>query len=348
MKPCQHSQARHQLRSLILTVTGALALAAGLAAAAPADSAVTIKLATAAPDRSVWVKALRDAADEAKAATGGRVQFKIYPGGVQGDEQTVLRKMRVGQLQGAAFMGQGIRLVCPDATVLQLPLMLRSEEEFQQSLRDLDANLRAAARGNQVEILCWTRQGFAYMYSKKPVADLDALRRAKPWLVPDDLFSETLFRAAAVSGISIPVSDVLTGLQSGLLDTVYAPPLVMVTMQWHTRIAYKLDFGLAYSIGALVVTGETWNRVAAEDRTKIQETFTRRLEDLNLLVHKQNEEADAVMGKQVQTLKMPEATVAEFRRLNEIVVHQLVGKAFSEAILKQLQESLARQRDPKP
>ena len=106
-----------------------LTAADGWAAEAP-ENAVGVRLATVAPDRSVWVKAFRDAAADVAKVTEGRVQLKIYAGGVQGDEQTVLRKMRVGQLQGAAFMGQGVRLFCADATVLLLPLMFRSEEQF--------------------------------------------------------------------------------------------------------------------------------------------------------------------------------------------------------------------------
>ena len=334
-------------RSVRLTLAAVVLLAIPSSAAELPASVIQLKLATVAPERSVWTKALREAAAEATQLTAGRVQFKVYSSGTQGDEQTVLRKMRVGQLQGAAFMGQGVRLVCPDATVLQLPLMFRSEEEFGQALRALDADLRASARKNQIEIIAWTRQGFAYLYSRKPVADLDALRKAKPWLVPEDVFAEALFRAAAVSGVSIAVSDVLTALQSGLIDTIYAPPLVMITMQWHTRVSYKLDIGLAYSTGALVVTSESWSRVSAPDRVQVQTVFTRHLDELNILVHKQNEEADAVMAKQVQTLKPSAATVAEFDRLNQAIVRRLTGEAFSEDIEKKLEASLTRQRAPR-
>ena len=334
------------MRSLAVAAA-VLAFTAVSGAAEGPENAVVARLATVAPERSVWVKAFREAAAEATKVTEGRIQFKIYPGGVQGDEQTVLRKMRVGQLQGAAFMGQGVRLFCPDATVLQLPLMFRSEEEVAQGLQDLDADLRIEARKNQVEILCWTRHGFAYLYSRKPVADLETVRRAKPWLVPDDIFSETLYRAAAVTGISIPISDVLTALQSGLLDTVYAPPLAMVTLQWHSRVAYKLDIGLAYSTGAVVLTSETWNKVSEPDRAKLREVFTRHIDALNLLVRGQNEEADTVMAKQVQALKPTDAAVIEFRKLSDTVLRQLTGQVYSEAIVKKLQTSLARQREKK-
>ncbi|OGV90653.1 MAG: hypothetical protein A3K19_33615 [Lentisphaerae bacterium RIFOXYB12_FULL_65_16] len=333
-------------RRIPALVAVALITMAGWVAGAPANT-VVIRLATVAPDRSVWVKALRDAAADVAKVTEGRVQLKIYAGGVQGDEQTVLRKMRVGQLQGAAFMGQGVRLFCADATVLQLPLMFRTEEEFDQTLKDLDADLRVAARENQAEILAWTRQGFAYLYSRKEVADLGGLRQTKPWLVPDDGFSETLYRVAAVTGVSIPISDVLTGLQSGLLDTVYAPPLAMIALQWHSRVSYKLDLGLAYSTGAVVLTSESWNKISAADRPKVQEVFSRRVEEMNALVRKQNEEAETVMAKQVQTVKPTDAAVAEFRQVSETLVKQLTGQAFSEAIAKKFEASLARQREKK-
>lgn len=347
MKPTSIRPLCRLALSLSLGLAAAAALPAPLLAGDAAAPAVTLKLATAAPERSVWIKALRDIAADVTKDTAGRVQIKVYPGGVQGDEQTVLRKMRIGQLQGAAFMGQGVRLVCPDATVLQLPLMFRTEKELAQSMSDLAPDLQAAARKNQIEILGWTRLGFAYVYSKKAVAGLADARQAKPWLLPEDTFTEALFQAGSVSGVRVDVSDVLTGLQSGLLDTVYSPPLVMIAMQWHTRVAYKLDVPMAASLGAVVVTAEAWNKVSEADRAKIEAICLKRIDELNTTVFKQNEEADAVMAKQVKVLQATEVSVAEFTKANETVAHQMSGKSFSVAIEKKLQESLARQRAPK-
>ena len=91
--------------------------------------AATIKIATLAPDGSFWMKEVRRGADEIAERTGGRVQIRLYPGGTMGNDQAVLRKMRIGQLQGGMVVGMTLAGISPELQVYGLPLMFRSYEE---------------------------------------------------------------------------------------------------------------------------------------------------------------------------------------------------------------------------
>ena len=140
-----------------------------------------LKLATLAPDGSIWMQALNDAKTEVEAATGGEVKIRIYPGGIMGVEKDVLMKIRTGQLHGGGFMGYAIGIICPDSSALMAPLALRTYDEADAALAAMRVNLEQNARDNGYEALGWTEVGFSYAYSMKPVSNLGELRSTKVW-----------------------------------------------------------------------------------------------------------------------------------------------------------------------
>jgi len=52
----------------------------------------------------------------------GQIAFRVYAGGVAGDELDALRKIRIGQLQSAAFSGVGFGQILPSVRVLDFCL----------------------------------------------------------------------------------------------------------------------------------------------------------------------------------------------------------------------------------
>ena len=151
----------------------------------PAMAQVTLKLATLAPDGSIWMQAINDAKDEIEVATGGAVKLKIYPGGIMGSEKDVLFKIRTGQLQGGGFMGYAIGIICPDAAAVMFPMVFRNYEEVDQTFAKFQSYLDEHVRKNGYEALGWTEVGFSYAYSTKPIASLEALRATKALLGGD-------------------------------------------------------------------------------------------------------------------------------------------------------------------
>ena len=329
-------------RPLAIVVAGVLCLPL-LASAGP----IRFKLAMLAPERSAWDTEFRAMDKNLRAATGNEVALRMYAGGVQGDEPTIVRKMRIGQLQGGAFLARGINLISRDAAIFSIPLMFRSEKEVDAALATLGPYVRDRAREKGYEVLGWLRQGFIYCFSRDDVRDIASLRHAKPWVLEEDLFGKTLFRVAGVPAVATQVADVLTGLQSGLIRTVFSPPIGMIALQWHTRVEYRLDLGLIYSFGAVVVNRKDWQRIPDGMRTTAEEIVGQHILTLNERLREQNEDALAAMGGKIRTVTPTAAALSEFRALNEGVAGELRGSAFSEEAFSLLESCLREVRTAK-
>ena len=98
-------------------------------AAAPAEARVVVKMATLAPDGSVWDDLLSEMGAEWQEATGGEVALRIYAGGVAGDEPDLIRKMRIGQLHAAALTIGGLSELDPAFQIFEIPMFLESYGE---------------------------------------------------------------------------------------------------------------------------------------------------------------------------------------------------------------------------
>lgn len=253
-----------------LAAWAAMALLAGLLASGPA-AAATLKIATVSPDGLVWMKKFRSSANRVKELTDGRVKFKIYPGGVQGDDATVLRKMRVGQLQGGVVAAGSLTRFYPDLQVYNLPLQFRDHAEVDYVRQRMDATIADNLEAAGILPLGITETGFAYLLSKKPVRSLEDLKQLKAWIPDGDPIASELVDSFAVSPIPLSLTDVLTGLQTGIIDTVVAPPVVALALQWHDQVSYLLDLPLLYIYSALAVDGDAWQKISAEDQQLVRQ-----------------------------------------------------------------------------
>lgn len=300
------------------------------------------KIATLAPDRSVWMKTYQEIANEVASLTNGVVKFKCYPGGIQGDELTVIRKIRIKQLQGAGFSGTGLSQICPDSTVMQLPLMFNTQEEVDYVFPKMEHYLKSICRENGYEVLGWPSIGFSYLFSKDEIADMSSFRLGKPWLLEDDIVTKSIYDAAGVAGIPTSVGDVLTGLRSGLIHTVFSPPVAIISLQWFSRINYMLDMKLLYSFGTFVLVKEKWDRIPVPFQKKIRDVCARHFATLNEKILDQNQEAVEVLrGKRVRVINPSKKGMSEFKQVSNKVANTLAGKAFSEKSFKLLSSLLA-------
>ena len=273
--------------------TKSLGLALGLFAALSAGAVraqTTLKIATLAPEGSIWMQALNDAKAEVETATAGAVKLKIYPGGIMGSEKDVLFKIKTGQLQGGGFMGYAIGKICPDANALMFPMVFRTYEEVDQVMEKMRPALAASARANGFEALGWTEVGFSYAYSTKPIDTLEQLRATKVWGLDSPMLME-LFGAAGISAIPANVTDVLTALQTGSLETVFGPPTAAVAVQWHTKVRHYNPMRLTYAIGGVFVSAAGWSQVPPAQREAVANAIDRHCHLLSPKVRKSDNEA---------------------------------------------------------
>ena len=219
-----------------------------------AEKIHVLKFATLAPAGTTWVRMLQEWADEVRRESHGRLVFKIYPGAVQGDEPEVLKKIRFGQLQGGAFTGYGIGQIYSPTRVLELPFLFNSIEEIDYVRQQFMPEIEQGYRDNGYELLGWMEVGFVYFFSKTPISTLDDLKARRIWNWQGDPLGKAFFDASGLSPIPLSIIDVYTSLSTGLIDTVYAPPLGAIAMQWFTKTQYITNVPMANGIGSLVVS----------------------------------------------------------------------------------------------
>ncbi|HEX9733367.1 MAG TPA: TRAP transporter substrate-binding protein DctP [Thermoanaerobaculia bacterium] len=251
-----------------------LALLAPLLAAtqlaAPADARVAIKMATLAPDGSVWDDLLREMGAEWQEATGGEVALRIYAGGVAGDEPDVIRKMRIGQLHAASLTIAGLSSLDPAFEIFEIPMFFRSYDELFHVLDEMRPTLEKRLEERGYVLLHWMHGGWVHFFSKKPIRTVDDLRRQKlfVWAGNDDLVQ--LWRKNGFQPVALAATDVMTGLQTGMVEALPSTPLAALSLQWFQQTPYMQDIGLAPLIGGTVITVKTWNQLSPDQQSKLR------------------------------------------------------------------------------
>jgi TRAP-type C4-dicarboxylate transport system substrate-binding protein len=243
-----------------------------LSAGSPAAPAYSIKFATLAPPGSTWMNLLQDWDTELRARSNGRIGFKFYPGGVQGDEPEVLKKMRFNQLQGGAFTGYGIGLMYSPARVMELPFLFRNTDEIDYVRAQFMDQFRKGFRENGYELLGWMEVGFVHIFSKHPLRSLEDMKAHRVWLWQGDPMGEAFFTASGISPVPLSIVDVYTSLSTGLIDTVYAPPLGAIALQWFTKTGYVSTVPLTDGIGGLIVSRRFYDSLPPDLQNLLSET----------------------------------------------------------------------------
>ena len=187
-------------------------------------SGEVFKIATISPDGLGWMSKFRVGLERIEAETNKRVTFKIYPGGVQGDDATVLRKMRIRQLNGGVFAAGSLTRFFPDLQVYNLPLQFRSYEEVDFVRARMDSYISDGLRKAGIKTFAFTETGFAYLLANEPVSSLADLRRLKAWIPDNDPIAAELIKSFDVSPIPLNITDVLPALQTGMINAVVGPP----------------------------------------------------------------------------------------------------------------------------
>jgi TRAP-type C4-dicarboxylate transport system substrate-binding protein len=246
--------------------TFALLAAILVSATVQAREIYTLKFATLIPADTAWMKALDAWAQQITQKTNGQLVFKMYPGGVMGDEPDVLRKLRSQQLQGAFFTGYGVGRIFSPARVLEMPFFFKNTDESDYVRDLLMSDIEQGFRENGYELIGWPEVGFIHFFSKQPIQSLADLQKRKIWLWQGDPLGEAFADAAGIAPIPLSIVDVYTQLSAkhGSIDTVYNAPFGAMAMQWHTKLQYATNIPMTNALGALVIDRRFFNALPAE------------------------------------------------------------------------------------
>lgn len=323
-----------------------LSLTFALLIAATTSQAVTLKMATLVPDGTAWMAEFKAAAKEVKEKTEGRVKLKFFPGGVMGSDKSVLRKMRVGQLHGGALSAGALVSFYNGVSVYGLPFLFNNYEEVRHVRPFLDADVKAGLEKKGMILLGISEGGFAYLMADKAIRSSDDLDSQKIWIPEGDVISQSVFESAGVTPISLPVSDVYTGLQTGLINTVGINPTGAIALQWHTKVKSVTDEPLLFLMGTMVVSKRAFKKVSPADQKIVKNAVSAafaRLDDINYRDDKKAREA--LKGLGIEFVAMSDADRLKWQGLAKQSLNDLATKdVYPVELLKQVQDKLSAYR----
>ncbi len=294
-----------------------LTLLAGLVLALTglsSQAATTLKIATLSPEGSAWMELLRAGAAEVSERTDRRLTFKFYPGGVMGDDRAVLRKIRLGQLHGAVLTAGGLVQTYEDIQLYGLPLVFEGYDEVDYVRERLDPLLIAGLRDQGFESFGFAEVGFAYAMSKNPVTSVADVQAQRVWTPDGDPGSARALESFGISPIPLSIADVLSGLQTGLINGVTVPPVAAIALQWHTQLDNVMDLPLLYVYGQLAVANRPFQRIAAADQAVMREVMAGVVAEVNARARRDHVSAmDALYGQGLKQTAPTAGEIAEWR-----------------------------------
>jgi TRAP-type C4-dicarboxylate transport system substrate-binding protein len=298
-------------------------LAVLLLTASIADARV-FKIATVSPDGTFWMQEMRAGAEEIKQMTQGRVEFKFYPGGVMGSDESVLRKIRIGQLQGGAVTAGSMTEIAPDIAIYELPYLFDSLEQVDYVRSKMDAELIASLERKGFVSFGLAEGGFSYMMSDEPLQTVAQVGNKKVWLPSNHEVGEAVFSSANISPVPLPISDVLTGLQTGLIDTIITSPIGAIALQWHTKISYVMDEPLTYFSALLVIDKKAFDKLSEDDRQQVRDIMGKVFARINAQNRKDNVNAkQALLNQGIKFVRLVPDSAKEWREVGDIAMKQL-------------------------
>jgi TRAP-type C4-dicarboxylate transport system substrate-binding protein len=306
--------------------------------------AKTFKIATLAPAGTAWMKEMKKGAGYIEEKTEGRVKLKFYPGGVMGNEQSVHRKIKVGQLHGGAFSSGGLAHLYPDIQTLNLPMLFNSFDEVDYVRGKMDAALKQNMEQNGFVLLGIAEGGFSRILSKKPMRDLASIRASKLWVPEGDVMVQETYDTMGLSPIPLPVADVFTGLQTGLVETVTITSSGAIAFQWHSSTAYITDTPLIYLVGLLVVQKQAFDKISPGDQAIIKQEMAIVVEQMDKLTREDNLKAIDALKKQGIIFVKPELEELDrwknlaARSIDNLIAKGALSQAGVDEVMKHLND----------
>ncbi len=308
--------------------------------------AVKLKFAVLAPKQTSWGKSLVKMTKEIKKATGGKVKFKIYYGGVKGDEPVVRRLINAKMLDGGIFTGKTLGEINGDVRVMELPFTYFGDNKSAlEDLGSLQEYFNKGFRKQSFENLGFFELGSVYFVSQKKTESLDSLKGLKIWSWPGDNLVDAMIKEMNLISVPAPLTDVLSSLSTGIIEAAYAPPLGILALQWNTKVKYLVEFPISYSIGAFLVHQNSWSKVPSEHRPVIKKIINKYVGFINDANKKDNIVAlDEMKKSGVTFLKFSESDIKKGNQLRKKIIDRLLGEGtlFSKGALTKLETEIKK------
>ncbi len=313
-----------------LAVVVGIAVAVGGSRPAASESR-QFRVATLAPTGSPWMQMLERAAGEIAERTDKRVTIKYFPGGQQGDERDFIRKIKLGQLDGAAITAMGLAQIDPSILVLQMPMMFASLDEIDYVTTKMWPHFQTRFEKKGFRLGDRGEVGWIYFFSKEKVTTLGELRKQKLPLLGTDELGTSVSKKLQLSGIPLAIPEIDAALTSGRINACFSSPLGAIALQWHTKVKYMSSRPLVYAIGATIFSLDAVNKISAEDQKTIDSIAKRGQKKARAVIRKANVDSqNALVRKGIIVVEPSKQMVDELTALALEAQTDLAGKLYSQ------------------
>ena len=290
-------------------------------------SAQQIKLGTLAPKDSPYYDILRDLAESWKEESGGSIRFRIYPGGVAGDDPDMVRKMRIGQLDAALLSGSGLVEIAPEIKAIQMPMMFDNNEEWDHVRERLAPKLEGILEAKGFKVLIWGDAGWVYLFTQEPVLRPDDLKPMRLFVWAGEPRIVQTWRDQGFHPVPLAVNEIHSSLHSGLINAYITTPLASLSFQWFALATHMSTLKWAPLVGALVITTKKWQQIPDEIKPRLLKSSHKAGAHFLRQIRKHNDEAVRVMKQHGLVVhEVPPDAKAEWEKSFRANYPKIMGK----------------------
>lgn len=326
---------------LLLLALGLLISGDSFTTQARAEATHQLRIATLAPRQSPLGDEYQKLKIGMKEATNGQVNMKMYYGGVAGDEITVVRKMRVGQLDGALITSTGLSALVRQVLVLEAPGLIRSYPELDSVREDLAPQLEALFDKAGYQLVAWGDAGKTRIFSTSKIFAPSDLRNVRPWVWKDSATMRAFIKAAGANGVLLNLPEVYSGLQTGIIDTVIASSVGVLAFQWHTKLKTMAKQAGGIVGGAFVIRKEHLATLPPEAQQYLDEVSAETEAAIQAESRKIDDEAAKTLSKRLKVVNLFRAQ-RQWEDVQYKARESLVGRMYSRSLLNRVQEVLKK------
>jgi TRAP-type C4-dicarboxylate transport system substrate-binding protein len=302
-----------------------------------AAHAVELKCASLAPVGSTYANMFTEFAKAITSGTGGQVKISLYNGGVMGDEKDMYKKLQIGQLDCAGFTGMGLGFIDPAVRIMELPFLFTTYSQVDKAFNAVGPSLKQRIAGKGFELIGWAHPGFVKIYSKGKIASKKDMTGKKIWIWSGDRIAEAMTKSLGLNAVPLGLPDVLTSLQTGMIDTVYAPELAAIALQWYTKTKFITDLNLTHSMGGLVITKRGMNKLNASQKQVMRTKGAEIMQRLTTQTRAENDKSlQAMLSAGMKKVPVDAKELVVLQQSGATIETQLSGSMFPASLLSQV------------
>ena len=296
---------------------------------------VRIKFASLAPEGTTWANILEEAAKEIKKKTNKLVKVKYYLGGKKCEEHEMIQKMKIGEIDAVGVSGMGLQSIVKDIRVMDLPLLFETYIEFDYLRSNLFKTFEKKFGDAGYVLLAMNETGFVYNFSNTPIKEIADVKKVKTWIYKGEPISMTLADIIGINTVPLGITDVLTSLQTGLIESCYAPPVAAIAFQWHTKVKYISSKPLTNGCGGIVMRKSTFDQMIPKDKILFKAILKEKNEKTIIEMRKDNEIAKKDLTSRFGLVECGLSKKAdnEMKTIADKVRKRLVGEYYSQELL---------------